>query len=68
MECHYSPLNAGNRAVGEDIKSTRLNHLGVLQNDIQDTIKCHQQLEGKALYLYIASNPKERYEFISIHI
>ena len=63
MGNHYSPMNAENMAIGEDIKSSHLNHLGTLRKGIQATIECHQQLEGKP-YIYTVLNPKKRYEFI----
>ena len=40
----YSPMNAGNMAVGRDIKSSHLSHLGTLRKDIEITIEYHQAL------------------------
>ena len=47
----YSPMNVGNVAVGRDIKSSHLSHPSTLRKDIEITIKYHQRLEGKALYI-----------------
>ena len=54
-------MNAGKMAIGEGINSPHSNHPGVLQKGIWDSIKYHQRLEGKTLYITEHRKPKRRY-------
>ena len=61
-------MNAGNMAVGKDIKSSHLSHNGTLRKDIEITIEYHQRLEGKALYIGNVKPQKEEWIHFYPHI